>query len=276
MTNPNSRLLQSSSIACLGIVVMVGGCAKEEPPVQTIAPVARNTTPPPPPPPRVTPVSDLMAEYRIDERVILPEDKAPDNDPDRIAVLQFYDSFARGDYRSLGNMMSMPDRLELDALVETGAWDDTIEQIEMIEVQTGTSALGQCALAVFSVGMDFQPQLWYYEGSGEDYAFEAAPSPPGILDRLHGNDWIKAWHEVLEAEMAMAELADDNAELPQLNLSGGDGAGASSQPAASPSSPGNPFSPGATPPNRGRRRPSGNPRRAPGPGGGGGGRPGGN
>jgi hypothetical protein len=89
----------------------------------------------------------------------------------------------------------------------------------------------------------------------------AAPSPPGILDRLTGTDWIKAWHDVLEEEMALAHQPDDDVKTPQQILdtgsdspssAGGGGGGGG----------GSPNSPGGTKP--GRRPPPKTPRKPPG------------
>jgi hypothetical protein len=265
MTNlPTSwRLMGAVALTAGTVLVALGGCGEEEPPPVAAAPPPRPAAPPPPPKPTVTPIADLMVQFRIDERIILPEDKAPDNDPDRIAVLQFFDAFARGDQTTAGEMMTLADRMELDALVENGSWDRTVAEIEMIEIQTGASEFGDCALAVFTVGMDFQPQLWYYEGDESAHTFEAAPSPPGILDRLSGTDWIKAWHDILAEELALANRPDEEVDVPQQNLDNAPAGDGSSQPNAQPSSPG--FNPASSPPGFGRRQPPGRKRRAPGP-----------
>ena len=92
-----------SAAAFCAIVVGLAGCGEDPPPPQ--APVVQAEPPPPPPPPapKVTPVADLMAELGIDKRINLPEDKAPDNDPARIALLEFFDAFVRGDDSRAGN-----------------------------------------------------------------------------------------------------------------------------------------------------------------------------
>ena len=79
--------------ACVAMSVMTVGCEEEAPPPP---PVVQAPPPPPPAPPKpaVTSIADLMVEYHIDPKVHLPEEKAPDNNPDRIAVLQFFDGFA--------------------------------------------------------------------------------------------------------------------------------------------------------------------------------------
>lgn len=241
--------------------LLVGGCGGEEEPVAQAPPPPPPPKPTTPPPPKITPIADLMERHRIDERVVLPEEKAPDNDPDRIAVLQFFDAFVRGDAATLGEMMSFADKIELDELVESGDWARTVENIEQVDVQTGPSDFGDCALAVFTVDLEFQPQLWYYQGDESGHTFEAGPTPPNIMSRLSGTNWIQRWHEILAEELALADQPDVELERPQVNLDeeGESGASAGSGPSANPGSP----SPGRNP--FGRRPPPRTPRRPPGP-----------
>lgn len=182
MTSPDfriRRLIQLSLVfaAGIGFVISTGcsGDAEEE----EVA-IERAPAPPPPPPaPRVTPIADLMAEMSIDDRIIFPEDQAPDNDADRRAILTFFDAFARGDVEALGSMMSLYDRIQLDELAGAPEWTAAVEDISTIELQTGqVIGAGQpCVLAIFEVGYDYQPQLWYYSGSESQHSFEAAPTP---------------------------------------------------------------------------------------------------
>jgi hypothetical protein len=234
------------SVALVG-VAMTGCSGEEEAPVAIAPP--RPPAPAPPPPPRVTPIAELMAALNIDPRVNLPEDKAPDNDLDRKAVLVFFDAFARGDSKAVKTMLPLTDQLELAALVDSGAWNETVSKIQAVDIQTGSNSLGQkCALAVIEVGdgavTGFQPQLWYFTAEAQSSLFEAAPTPPGIIDRLTG-DWIAAWHQILADELALAELPEDVYEPPKKNLDTGD------QPtAAAADSPGRglkPFTPGSIP-----------------------------
>ena len=259
-------------VACVVVVAAVTGCGSDEP--EPAAIVARVHTPPPPPPPKLTPISELMIQLGIDERVRLPEDKAPDNDEARRAVLEFFDAFARGDDQVVASMVSTADRLELEALVDSGAWDETTNQITRIEVQTGTNPDDPgdannpgdtCALAVVFVGSSFQPQLWHYAIDMDGARFDAAPTPPGIMDRLSGVDWIAAWFAVLAEEEALANKPDEDYRAPQkIYATGVGGVGSSQGPGIEPEGPGNPLSPGGPggPPGRRKRPPK---RKPPGP-----------
>jgi hypothetical protein len=245
----NWVLIGAATGACVAMSVFTLGCESEPPPPP---PVAQAPPPPPPPPPKpaLTSIEDLMAQYHIDPRVHLPEEKAPDNDPDRIAVLQFFDGFARGDEKAVGSMLAATDRLQLEDLVKSGQWKSACGSISLIEVQTGPSPDGRnCALAVITLGSSFQPQLWYYASDEDKYTYEAAPTPPGILDKLSGADWIAAWHRIIEEELALADKPDEDIVAPQRENSG-EGESTSSGGGA----PKGPVGPGV-----GRKKPTGPP-----------------
>lgn len=219
----NRFVLSLSIAACAAAPVLMQGCSGDD---QDQVVVAPPPPPPPvaPPPPAVTPIEQLMAQLNIDPRVRLPEDKAPDNDTDRKAVLVFFDAFARGDAKSVKRMLPLTDQLELEALTDSGAWQASVKEIQTIDVQTGSNSLSQkCALAVIEVGSgavtNFQPQLWYYTADSKESLFEAAPTPPGIIDKLTGN-WIDTWHKILAEELALADQPEGVWEPPKKNLDG--------------------------------------------------------
>lgn len=259
MTSRKSKGIGAAvaGVACVVVVAAVTGCGSDE--AEPAAVVARNYTSPPPPPPQLTPIRELMAQLGIDERVRLPEDKAPDNDEARRAVLEFFDAFARGDDQVVASMVSTADRLELEILVDSGVWVETTNQITRIDVQTGSDpqdASYTCALAVIYVGNSYQPQLWHYGIDFEGARFDAAPTPPGMMDRLFGVDWIAAWFEVLREEEALANKPDEDYRAPQkIYATGGSsgGSGVPEGPGVGPGGPGNPMSPGGGGP--GKRKP---------------------
>ena len=113
MTNPNeimqskptrevdafraiARVATAAGLAAALVLapLTLSGCGEEEE-----APVAVAPPPPPPPPPppapTVTPIAQLMKELGISDKIRLPEDKAPGTDPERVAVLKFFDGFAK-------------------------------------------------------------------------------------------------------------------------------------------------------------------------------------
>jgi hypothetical protein len=267
MTSHNQRfvLFGSAVAACCLLGAALAGCGSSEPQAN-VQPVRRAPAKPPPPPrPAVMPVSDLMAQLGIDERVHMEESKAPGTTEARTKILEFFDAFARGDDTGVGSMLSGLDAAELTELAESGAWTETTARIEQIEIETGRSPEGEdCVLAVFYVGNDFQPQLWYYKIDANGAEFAAVAAPPDIVNKLHGADWIAAWFAILEEELALAEKPDEEFALPQQDYSDPKderSSGPSQGPVnpSQPSSPSRPSSPGG--PNPGKRRKG--PKRAP-------------
>ena len=178
MTRNRARvlLLGPAATACLAVGVGLTGCGSDasDQGAMAAAPPPRPAVPSAPPRPAVTPVSELMAQLGIDQRVRLEEAVAPATNPARKAVLEFFDAFARGDSTALGTMLSGPDRDELTELVDSGAWEETTSQIIQVDIETGQSPDGlDCALARFYVADDFQPQLWYYRLDGDGPVFDA-------------------------------------------------------------------------------------------------------
>ena len=329
MNSPSVRpkRKQLSVAACLAagaVVIGLAGCGSE--PEEQAAAVPQYTPPPPAPKgPSVTPIEELMAQLRIDSRIMLPEDRAPDNDPARIAVLEFFDGFARGDADAVGKYLSALDRRELEAMVESGQWQETIEGIASIEIETGSAGAGaagaeggsvaadllamgtddlkrliesgefqemaglsdsqyqqlkdmvgtpefqeyldeametlgalagpassamvagdQCALAMFTVNGEYQAQLWYYHPQGDGFEFQSAPTPPNMVNRLEGVDWIKSWHDIIAHELMLASQPDERVKPPKRHLDDEDtGSGGGG---VSPSGPSAPSRPGGTPP----------------------------
>jgi hypothetical protein len=262
MTNHERVLTRAAGLTASAVVgLILVGCGGEE---EAAAPPPRpvqTAVAPAPPPPAVTPIEQLMAEYRIDERIVLPEDLAPDNNADRIAVLEFFDSFARGDATELGGMLPLIDRIELEALDKSGAWSSTVGSIQEISIQTGQGSFGdKLALAVFEVEDGFQPQLWSYTADADGAVFEAQPTPPGIIDQLSGDDWIARWIEINEEEMRLANKPDETFEIEPVEINNTASAGGTS----SGGGPGGTKPGGA--PGPGRRKPPKAPRKPPGPG----------
>jgi hypothetical protein len=224
MTSQTPRLFRELfGLTAASALLFGAGCGSEpEPQPVAQAPKRAPAPPPPPPAPTVTPIKDLMAQHGIDERVVLPEDRAPDSDEKRIAVLRFFDAFARGDANALTDMLSPTDTLLLERMVDSGEWKAATEGIGMINVQTGTAPnFGECALGVIVVGTRFEPQLWSFSltDGTSDASFDALPCPPDMINKLSGDDWIAAWMKVLEDELARAQEPDQVIEITATDLS---------------------------------------------------------
>jgi hypothetical protein len=265
MTSPlprPTRLLRPEATAIVlasAAAAMLVGCGEDPPPPPPVV-QAPPPDPGPPPPPPVTPIETLMVQLGIDPRVRLPEAQAPGTDAERIAVLRFCDAFVRGNGDQVRPMLSMPDQFQFDRLVEAGEWPKAIDGVSRVDVRTGRSPEGDpCMLAIFHTGLEFQPQLWLTEVRGDEATFDALPTPPDIMNRLSGSDWIAAWFEVNRAEIARADEPDEAVVVPQqdfsesANVEADAGSGPGITPGGAPGAPGVP----------GRRMPGGAPVPAP-------------
>lgn len=250
------------ALGAMAAAVVLGGCSEEPVAKKAAPPPPPPAEPPPPPPPAVKTVASLMAELGIDDRVRMEESAAPGSTEERVAMLEFFDAFARGDDGALRPMLPILEELELDALVESGEWSETVENIYDIEVVAGTSPNGdKCVMALIDVNSVMQPQLWHYFNDAGGFEFEAQPCPPDVMDKLSGTDWIAAWYDLLDKELALADRDDVDVEWDPVDLdqsNGNSGSGFSPSPGGNPSSAPSPGGPG-------RRRPTPPPRKPPGP-----------
>ena len=215
MTHRKTSLtLAVAACSGFGAAALLSGCAEEPPPPP---PVVQREEPKyePPPPPRVPTIAELMTQYDIDPRVNLPEERAPETEAQRVAVLKFFDSFARGNADSLRGMLSAPDQFLLDELVKSGDFAKSTAAVTKINVRCSNVLGNDCTLAIFQVGDGYQPQLWTYNAAGPVPEFDAVATPPAILDKLQGEDPIIAWYGILRLELAKANEADENPELKQ-------------------------------------------------------------
>ncbi|MDA1008479.1 MAG: hypothetical protein O2800_05690 [Planctomycetota bacterium] len=250
----------ASLLLCAGASVFtLTGCGEDEaPPPPPPAPVVE-LEPPPPPPPSVTSIKDLMKRLGISEKVQLAEDDAPDTDVERIAVLLFFDSFAKGDEKAAAKLMSTSDKRELAAIVKNGGWKSATESIDLIEVKTGTSPSGNpCALGIFAFATtDDQGGLWVYEATDSQTEFDAEITPPDVMDDLSGADPIGKWYELIARLLALADLPDeiveivqedrtvaaDTSDAPPASSGGSGGAPMRRKPVDAPIAPGGPPNP---------------------------------
>lgn len=243
------KTLLTLSVAALMSTALVG-CGGEEqvavaPPPPPPAPKAEA-----PPPPKVPSIKELMAQLDIDQRVNLPEERAPETEAERVAVLKFFDAFARGNADGLKGMLSSPDQFLLDEMIKSGAFSKSTGACTRIDVRCGREQGNTCTLAVFHVGEGFEPQLWVYNATGTTPEFDSVATPPGIMDKLSGDNWIAAWYDVLKLELAKADEPDEQPEMPKQDFTKESEAG--DAPAPSDSGGGDPGKPGGMP---GRRMP---------------------
>ena len=230
--SPRTRTLSNGILAgsmlpvlvALGTSLVLGGCAEEEP--EPIVKKAAPAPPPPPPPPALTPISDLMAQYNIDQRVELPEQFAPDSDVSRIAVLQFYDAMVRADVPAISVMLSPEDKNELMSMDADGSFSEAVDEIASIQLRSGYTPMGdEAVVAILQTYDAYQPQLWVF--TADDYGgseFSSEATPVNVMDKLSGNDWIASWYQLLDQELAVAMQLDEEIQAPIRDLNKGDDA----------------------------------------------------
>ena len=251
MHRKSSLTIAVAACTGMGTVSFLVGCADDPPPPP---PVVQREEPKfePPPPPRVPTIAELMAQLDIDPRVNLPEERAPETEAQRVAVLKFFDSFARGNADSLRGMLSGPDQFLLDELVKSGSFSKSTAQITKINVRCATQDGSDCTLAIFQVAEGYQPQLWTYNAAGPTPEFDSVATPPAILEKIQGDDPIASWFSVLKLELAKANEADDSPVLKQEDFTEktetpveSEGAAPAGRPAGAPGrrTPGAPIKP---------------------------------
>ena len=227
MSKPNqhrrtrSRFLGTAVLpVVLAATVTIGltGCGEDAEPVQVV-----DTTPappPPPPPPSVTPISDLMAQYNIDQRISLEEEYAPSTDPSRIAVLQFFHAMVTADNIGMSSMLSSTDQEELSDIVDSGNFQNAVAGIGAVQLRSGITPNGdEAVVAIIQTTGEYQPQLWRFEADNFGTSFTSGPTPMNVMEQLSGTDWVGRWYELLDEELEIALRLDEEIEMPQRDLS---------------------------------------------------------
>lgn len=226
---PSRRMasLPASLIAAalvIGTGAALSGCGEEPPP-----PTKKVTKAPTRTTKRVPTIAELVEELQIDQRVIMTEKNAPTSETERRALLVFFDAWVRGDNRAISSMLGEADQAQLRDMVDEGQWElVTGDVIDIVQIRVGPSDRGDtCVLAQFESGVMNQSQLWRYRDAGDGIMFEAVATPPGMTERLSGDDLIADWWKILEEENAMWDLPD-NEQLGDLLAEEEDQEGASS------------------------------------------------
>ena len=228
MTNPNetmrpnrpldafragARAAAMVGVAALLVAATLPGCGEEEPPPPPPAPV-KAPPPPPPPAPTVTPVSQLMKELGISDKIRLPEDKAPATDPERVAVLKFFDAFAKGQPDGIKSALAAEDAAVLEAMKDGGAMDKACAAITRIDLQTTNREGKSYVMAVYRVGGEVEAQLWSFTAKGEgkkvtSQSFASYVQPVDIMGKISGSNLVNDWIKVVEADRKVATEPDE-------------------------------------------------------------------
>ena len=186
--------------------------------VKKAAPVVDNTPKVAP----VTPVSELMKRYGIDQRISLAEGDAPGTDAERIAILKFFHSMITADAPQFSTMLSSQDRMEFNEMQATGTFQEAVMDIGRVELQGGSSPDYQPAVvAIMSMqsSADYPAQLWTYQvdAIGEAPTFTSAPTPLSVVEKLGMSNRVSNWYRLLDEELALAMALDEELEITQVD-----------------------------------------------------------
>ncbi len=274
-TDAAHRLLARLCAAASGVLVAglalvlvtapLSGCEQEPEPEVVVAPPPK--PPPPPPPPAVPSIAQLMKELGISDKIRLPEEKAPATEVQRVAVLKFFDGFAKGTPDAIKGAMGEEDRVVLDLMQKSGELGKAIGTIDRIDLTTASVEGKMYVMAVYRTGPSFQPQLWQFKVDGEgrkidSQTFDSYIQPLDVMNKISGANLIAEWIKLVAAERKLAEVPDETFRPPARVQA----EEKSEEPQAGGGSA--PSGPIGAPPMR--NRPTGPPLKPPGPGGPGG------
>ncbi|MEE2681936.1 MAG: hypothetical protein VX641_06140 [Planctomycetota bacterium] len=210
-------------IGTTAAVISLTGCGGEEEPkplVQAEPEVVIERAPAPPP---VTPVSELMAQYGIDDRVRLMEQDAPGTDAERIAVLQFFHAMMV-QHSEFEKMLSSEDRMEFNGMMQGDTMGDAISEVTEIRLQCGASPDFKTAVvAIIETYDGWQPQLWTYQVSsnpmgGLPPVFTSGPTPLSVMSRLSGSGQVQQWYQLLDEELTIANRPEEDADAVKVDM----------------------------------------------------------
>jgi hypothetical protein len=144
---------------------------------------------------------------------------APNTTEKRVAVLKFWDAFAKSDSDYLGQHMTKLDGNVLAGLIKNGTWATTTAKITAIEVQCKDDGEGFATFGLVTSNGTEQPMLWDATISSDEASFTAFPGTPDIMAHLSGEDSIGAWKTYIDGLFEKySNLPDEEIETPQADL----------------------------------------------------------
>ncbi len=223
----------------LAISVFGIGCGSEEEKPKPVV-TQKPTTPERP---KAKTIEQLVTDLSIDNRIYLSENEAPRQESERIAILNFFNAMVQADLNSIKSMLSYSDHIELDTMAKEDM-TKYMDSVSLIELLTGESPEGtSCVMAIYEVGMDYQVQMWFYEGRGSDITFTAAETSPNLIEKLSGN-LVQNYFELKSKQAEIALQPDEETSYAlagEITSTDGSVGTDESRPGPPPSQPGGPI-----------------------------------
>ena len=233
-----NRKIFASTILCA--TIFLASCGGEEEVVDT-KPVVKAQSKAPKAPPKT--LADIAIEANADSRIIWTDEENAESNAEREAIFRFFTAFLQNDHALLRPMLSPADQLELGTLADTTNLTEILDSVTRVDIRTG-SDIGtgkSCVVAVYEVGMNYQPQLWSFEEADGTVVFTSLDSPPGLMDQLSG-DWVKSYFKGRAELLAQAGDSDQSSsyQLAGEGTASTSGSNSPSKPGGPPNMPGNP------------------------------------
>jgi hypothetical protein len=160
-----------------------------------------------------------MKELGISPKIRMAEDKAPATEHERVAVLKFFDGFAKGTPAAIKPAMSPADQAVLDMMDKSGGFAKATAAAERIDLTTGSVEGKAYVMAVYRTGDSFQPQLWQFTVEGEGrtvtkQSFDSYIQPVDVMSKISGAKLIDEWIKLVAAERKVADEPDETFKSP--------------------------------------------------------------
>jgi hypothetical protein len=235
------------ALTILCATILLVGCGGDEEVVDT-KPVVKAQSKAPKAPPKKS-LADIAIEANADSRIIWTDEENSESNAEREAIFRFFTAFLQNDHALLRPMLSPADQLELGTLADMTNLTEIIDSVTRVDIRTGSDIeTGKsCVVAVYEVGMNYQPQLWSFEEADGTVVFTSLDSPPGLMDQLSG-DWVKSYFKGRAELLAKAGDSDQSSsyQLAGEGTASTSGSNAPNKPGDPPNMPRNP-NPGPKP-----------------------------